>query len=66
VTDHQHAPEWRKSAASGATECVEVAAAAEDQVLLRTSKRPGGVVLCLSRAAFRTFVDEVRQGALDG
>jgi hypothetical protein len=46
-------------------DCVEVAESAEDQILLRTSKRPDGVVLCLSRSAFRVFVDEVRQGHLD-
>jgi hypothetical protein len=67
VANRKPAPvTWRKSSASGAVDCVEVAASAEDQVLLRTSKRPDGVVLCLSRAAFRTFVEEVRQGALDG
>jgi hypothetical protein len=66
VTEHQHAPVWRKSSRSGSIDCVEVAAGSDDEVLLRTSKRPDGVVLCLSRAAFRVFVDEVRQGALDG
>ncbi|MFI2350225.1 DUF397 domain-containing protein [Streptomyces sp. NPDC019443] len=57
---------WIKSSYSGGsgTECVEVAASAED-VGVRDSKVPHGPRLALPSSAWRGFVEALREGRLD-
>ena len=75
------APDWRKAAASGASDCVEVAwvtAAAsaasncvevapgsDEQILVRNSRDPGGPVLAFTRAEFGAFVAGCKGGEFD-
>jgi len=54
-------PEWRKSSRSESGNCVEVAFA-DDQVLVRDSKDPGGPVLSFSRAEWDAFLGGVWDG----
>jgi hypothetical protein len=57
--------QWRKSAASGSEDCVEVAFAARDQVLVRSSKDREGAVLRFTDAEWDAFVVGVRAGEFD-
>jgi hypothetical protein len=52
---------WRKSTASGDTNCVEVAFAGES-VLVRSSRYPLGSVLCFSRQEWVAFLEGVTSG----
>ena len=54
---------WRKSTASGASECVEVAFCAE-AVLVRHSRRPWAP-LSFSRPEWMAFLAGVRDGEFD-
>jgi hypothetical protein len=56
------APAWRKSSYSGndGGNCVEVAASG--LVLVRDTKDRAGAVLPLSAAAWRTFIEQTRNG----
>lgn len=58
---------WRKSLASGSTNCVEVAFAADgDTVFMRDSKAPQQDPLCFTRSEWDAFVAGVRRGDFDG
>jgi hypothetical protein len=60
VTDNQDsALVWQKSSASGATNCVEVAFV-QGWVLIRDSANPEDDMLRFSRAAWNSFLTEVR------
>ena len=52
---------WRKSTASGSGNCVEVAFA-DESVLVRSSRRPLGSVLCFSRQEWAAFLEGVTGG----
>jgi hypothetical protein len=56
--------EWRKSRLSGANGCVEVAGA-ENQVVVRDSKDPGGPVLLFSHREWTAFVGGACAGEFD-
>ena len=56
--------EWRKSTASGDTNCVEVSLAGES-VLMRHSRSPHGPVLSFSRPEWEAFLTGVRDGEFD-
>ena len=53
--------EWRKSIASGTSNCVEVAFVG-DSVLVRHSWNPSGPILAFSRGEWSAFVTGVRKG----
>jgi len=55
---------WRKSSASGASECVEVAFV-EEYVLVRRSQDPSGPALTFSAPEWVAFVVGVRNGEFD-
>lgn len=55
---------WRKSAASGSGNCVEVAFTGE-RVLLRQSRDPFGHVLSFSHAQWTRFLESMRDGKPD-
>ena len=55
---------WRKSTASGDTNCVEVSLAGES-VLMRHSRSPHGPVLSFSRPEWEAFLTGVRDGEFD-
>ena len=55
---------WRKSEASGAGDCVEVALD-HDLVLVRSSKDGAGPVLSFSRSEWTAFLVGVRNGTFD-
>ncbi len=55
---------WRKSSASGASECVEVAFV-EESVLVRRSQDPSGPALTFSGPEWAAFVADVRNGEFD-
>jgi hypothetical protein len=52
---------WRKSAASGPSNCIEVAAHG-GSVLIRDSADPSGVVLSLPSRAWSAFLASARTG----
>jgi hypothetical protein len=57
---------WRKSSRSGGGDnCVEVACASDGTVGIRDSKNPTGAVLEFVPANWKTFINEVREGAFD-
>jgi hypothetical protein len=56
--------QWRKSSASGASECVEVAFV-EQSVVVRRSQDPAGPVLAFSGPEWAAFVAGVRNGEFD-
>lgn len=66
MVDHQMPADqfWRKSTASGATGCVEVAVTA-DGVWVRDTKDRPGPVLRFTRTEWDAFVAGVRQGEFD-
>jgi hypothetical protein len=53
---------WRKSTASGKTNCVEIAFS-ETLIHVRDSKNPGGPMLSFTRGAWLTFLAASRNGA---
>jgi hypothetical protein len=55
---------WRKSTASGTSDCVEVAFAGE-AVLVRCSWDPSGPMLTFSRPEWAAFLAGVRSGEFD-
>lgn len=55
---------WRKSRASGTSNCVEVAFD-EQSVLVRHSKDPLGPVLAFSRSEWAAFLAGVRKGEFE-
>jgi Domain of unknown function (DUF397) len=55
---------WRKSTASGAGNCVEVAFA-DESVLIRQSRDPSGPVLSVSHVEWIGFLNSMRDGRLD-
>jgi hypothetical protein len=56
---------WRKSSASGGTDCVEVAFIQPEHVLVRHSKDSEGPVLRFTGAEWEAFVAGVRGGEFD-
>jgi Domain of unknown function (DUF397) len=55
---------WRRSTASGGTNCVEVSVTGES-VLMRHSQGPQGPVLKFSLAEWEAFLTGVRNGEFD-
>jgi predicted secreted Zn-dependent protease len=55
---------WRRSTASGTTNCVEVSVTSES-VLMRHSQRPDEPVLEFSHAEWEAFLTGVRGGEFD-
>ena len=55
---------WRKSMASGSTNCVEVGFA-EESILLRHSREPSGTVLSFTHPEWAAFLAGVRRGEFD-
>ena len=55
---------WRKSAASGGTNCVEVAFDG-DTVLVRNSQHPSGPMLPFTHAEWDAFLAGAREGEFD-
>ena len=55
---------WRKSAASGFNDCVEVAFVGAE-VLMRHSQHPSGTVLSFSQSEWEAFLVGVRSGEFD-
>lgn len=53
-------PRWRKSSRSHETQCVEVAVAVEG-VLVRDSKDLDGPVITVSKAAWRSFIADLKR-----
>jgi len=60
----KHPLVWRKSAASGNGNCVEVAAA-DDLVAVRDSKNRNGAVLYYTPAEWQAFLTGVKHGEFD-
>lgn len=56
---------WRKSEASAATDCVEVAFVGQS-VLVRNSKDPAGPVLSFTHSEWTAFLTGARNGTFDG
>jgi hypothetical protein len=52
---------WRKSTASGGTNCVEVALG-ETSIYVRDSKDRGGPVLAFTRSEWIAFLADAREG----
>lgn len=55
---------WRKSTASGVSNCVEVSFAGES-VLMRHSQSPQGPILSFSHSEWEAFLTGVRDGEFD-
>ena len=55
---------WRKSTASGASGCIEVALSGEF-VLIRSSRDPSGKTLAFSHGEWAAFTTGVRNGEFD-
>lgn len=65
MTDNQESAfVWKKSSASAAGNCVEVAFL-QGWVLIRDSVNPEGDTLRISRVAWNSFLAEVRNADLD-
>lgn len=67
MTGSESAPNaWRKSSASGSSgnDCVEVAFA-EEGVLVRHSRNPGGCVLSFTHSEWQAFLTGTRNGEFD-
>jgi hypothetical protein len=56
---------WRKSAASGSGDCVEVAFVDDDEVLVRHSKVRKGPILRFTPSEWDAFLAGVRAGEFD-
>jgi len=66
VADLEQIPlQWRKSKASGGTNCVEVAWPVDGQVFIRDSKDPYGPVLQSSLLRWTEFLSCLRCGRYD-
>jgi len=57
--------DWRKSSYSAACDCVEVAHAPLDAILVRDSKARNAGHLTFMRAEWRTFIVRVRADGFD-
>lgn len=55
---------WRKSTASGSSDCVEVAFVGM-AVLMRHSQHPSGAMLSFSKSEWDAFLVGVRRGEFD-
>lgn len=55
---------WRKSGASGSSDCVEVAEIGES-ILIRDSKDPAGPILTFTHSEWNAFVVGIRNGEFD-
>ncbi|HEV2373526.1 MAG TPA: DUF397 domain-containing protein [Streptosporangiaceae bacterium] len=55
---------WRRSTASGGTNCVEVSVD-DESILLRNSQSPDGPVLRFSYQEWEAFLTGVRHGEFD-
>jgi len=55
---------WQRSTRCSAGACVEVAAD-RDEVFVRDSKDPDGVVLTFTKQNWNAFLDDVREGTFD-
>ena len=55
---------WRKSTASGSSNCVEVSFAGES-ILMRNSRSPHGPVLSFTGLEWEAFLTGVRNGEFD-
>jgi hypothetical protein len=65
MTDLEFSPDtWRKSTASGTSNCVEVSFAGES-VLMRHSRNPAGPKLSFSYSEWEAFVTGVHNGEFD-
>ena len=67
MTGSESAPiAWRKSSTSQGTggDCVEVAFA-EESVLVRHSRDPGGSILSFTQSEWRAFLTGTRDGEFD-
>ncbi|KAB7845528.1 DUF397 domain-containing protein [Streptomyces mobaraensis] len=63
-TDH-HETIWRKSSySSGNGQCVEVNADAREIVVVRDSKEPLGLRLCIQAGAWDEFISGVKAASL--
>jgi hypothetical protein len=60
-----HSLSWRKSTASGADGCVEVAPFVDGIVAIRDSKDPNGASLAYTPHEWRSFLAGVRNGEFD-
>ena len=56
---------WKKSSASGADGCFEVARAADGSVLVRNSKDPAGTVQQFSASEWTAFAAGMKAGEFD-
>jgi hypothetical protein len=56
---------WRKSAYSGGSNCVEVAANLPAIVAVRDSKNPAGPALAFPQAVWGAFTSQVKRGRYD-
>ena len=57
---------WRKSTASSANgNCVELAAAPSEHVMIRNSRHPRGPVLRVTRGALAALLAGIRAGEFD-
>lgn len=65
MSDLEFSPDtWRKSTASGTSNCVEVSFAGES-VLMRHSRSPQGPILSFSYSEWEAFLTGVRDGEFD-
>jgi predicted secreted Zn-dependent protease len=55
---------WRVARSCAGGSCVGVAARG-DEILIRSTKRPGGPVVAYSREEWAAFVEGIRQGDFD-
>jgi hypothetical protein len=55
---------WRRSSASGLSDCVEIAVT-EGSIIVRHSKNPAGPTLTFSESEWRAFLLGVRNGEFD-
>jgi hypothetical protein len=58
-------PAWRKSSASGASNCVEVRFVEQDGVLLRNSRLPEGPIVRFTLSEWDAFLAGVQLGEFD-
>ncbi|MEV6490013.1 DUF397 domain-containing protein [Actinoplanes sp. NPDC051633] len=56
---------WRKSAACGPSNCVEVASAGPGAIAVRDSKDPSGPVLTYTADEWRDFIAGAKNGEFD-
>lgn len=56
---------WKKSSRSGEANCVEIGGCACNNVLIRDSKDPDGLILSFDADSFRSFLEGVKVGEFD-